>query len=369
MVQRSRQPLLIWATTAVALVALALTGVGGMTDVNASSGDPSATATRQAELTEIAALRTEVATLRTAGAGQATGDPLEGRLGGSRAGFRRALGEPTTTDAADEDRFQVDGVGVVRVAYVADRAVEIEIARSPDDNGTVAAGTPGWTDEQADDIIQRFSPEDAVIDDASPDQDSGTRTTTWRSAGLADAAPDLAACRDHGNEEFGVAVTVSRSDEVSKIVLSIDPSAGSIVSEEVTPAASGQGGTSATVSLGGTTTVNGVRVSATGLQQDAEGMLPLQETDVLLAVEVDLRNQTAGDLTYSTGDFRLTLDDGREFAAACGGVEPAIVSGQLASSDSVHGWVSFAVPSDATPVRFTYLVGGSPGVRAGFKLP
>jgi len=366
--QRSKRPLSIWGITALALLALALTTGSGGLSAHVPSVDLSATATRETELTEIAALRTEVASLRTAGAGRTVDDPLGGRLGGTRASFRQEFGDPEESDSPREDRFVVSDVGEVRVTSVGDRAVEVAIAPTADETGTATAGSSAWTDDQADDIINRFAPADATIISVQPEPNMVEQTRAGNSEALAAITPTVITCGGSGDSDFDVTVTFANSPNVASIELAI---AGDTVatSDDVAPVATRGGGTVATVSLGGSTTVNGVRVVAAGVQRDAAGALPTQDDQQLVAVEVEIQNQTSSDLIYSADDFRLSLDDGHELTAACGGVEPAIVDGKLPPDESVRGWVSFAIPEDAVPLRFTYLVGGSPTVRAGFKLP
>ncbi len=368
MSQRSRRPVSIWSTTALVLLAVALTNHSGGRRVDASTSDVSATATREAELTEIASLRTEVASLRTPAAGQKVEDPLGARLGGSRASFRQALGDPTESDSPHQDRFAVSGVGEVTVTSVGDQAVGIAITPSLADPSTATAGMTDWSADEAEEIITRFAPADAIIVHVQPEPKVVAQTSAGYSEALTAAMPASGVCGGSDDSDFDVAVEFSEAPRVSTILLTIHGSRAAM-SREVTPVATSQGGTVATVSLGGTTTVNGVRVSAAGVQRDAEGVLPTDGEERLIAIEVDLQNQTRAQLWYTTDDFRLTLEDGRELTAACGGVEPAVVSGTLQADEAVHGWVSFAVAKDAVPVRFTYLVGGSPSVRAGFKLP
>lgn len=368
MLQRSKRPLSIWGITALALLALALTSGSGGLSAHVPSSDASATATRDAELTEIAALRTEVASLRTAGADRTVDDPLGGRLGGTRASFRQAFGDPEESSSPREDRFIVSGIGDVRVTSVGDRAIEVAIAPLADESAIGTAGSPTWTEGQTDDIINRFAPADATIISVQPEPKMVEQTRSGDSEALAAIAPTLTTCGGSGDSDFDVTVTFADSPNAATIVLAI---AGDTVatSDDVAPVPTGGGGTVATVSLGGSTTVNGVRVAAAGVQRDAAGALPTQDGQQLVAVEIELQNQTSSDLIYSADDFRLSLDDEHELTAACGGVEPAIVDGKLAPNGSVRGWVSFAIPEDAVPLRFTYLVGGSPTVRAGFKLP
>jgi len=89
-----------------------------------------------------------------------------------------------------------------------------------------------------------------------------------------------------------------------------------------------------------------------------------------VALEVTIANRGASTLRYVPSDFVLLDCQGRQHAAITGGKEPAVAAGELAPGGTVRGWVSFEIPADTRPARFTYniMVPGQTGARVEFPL-
>jgi hypothetical protein len=118
-------------------------------------------------------------------------------------------------------------------------------------------------------------------------------------------------------------------------------------------------------SLGGTVSVNGVQVVATSARANAQGPRPAADGYELYTVDLRLENQTAQPLTYEQSDFILVDRRGNESTAICGGVEPAIASGELDPGAAIEGVVTFEVPERFRADRLVVLVDGA---RVGFQL-
>jgi hypothetical protein len=112
--------------------------------------------------------------VRTAGAATtATNETLAARLGGTRASFVAAFGDPIGDNEASGSRYDVPGFGLVLVQYLQqenavlapeDRATVVTL-RSPRPDAT-AATTPDdadWSIDQAFQAVTRFLPADVAL--------------------------------------------------------------------------------------------------------------------------------------------------------------------------------------------------------------
>jgi len=348
----------------LAFIAL-MTAPTAMTGMSAAQGDVPATATRAAELAEIDALRTQVAALSTEVARlRAASEPLDGRLGGSPDSFDRVYGTTTTSTTADETTFEAAGIGQLTVSFVDGRATRI-VVTAPD-----SSTTGPWTAEAATETVRQLAPADAELGEAS-EVTNQEISLLGTSQTLAEAIPlAIGDCESGTAGSFAARLDVPAGSTVTAITLSLEPGgteASGVTSSQATTS-NANGGAVATVSLGGTTTVNGIRIRALQVQDPADGPRPASDGDRLVAVEIEIGNDTGDDLRYDVTHFRLAGDDGEEWQATCGGLDPAVASGEVDPGESVTGWVTFAIPAEAAATRFTYLVGGSDRVRAVFIL-
>lgn len=335
------------------------------TGVDAAQGDVPATATRAAEMAEVDELRTQVAVLSTEVATlRATSEPLDGRLGGTPDSFDQVYGTAPTSTPEDERTFEIEGIGLLTVSFVDGRASRLVVT------APASSMTGPWTVESATGVVRQLAPADAELGDAS-DVTNQEITLLGISQALAEAIPAAIGDCDQGTAGgFAAQLDVPAGSTVTAITLTVASSGtdSSDVTSSQTTTSNAGGGAVATVSLGGTTTVNGIRIQARQVQDPAVGPRPAGDGDRLVGVEVEIGNDSGDDLRYDVTHFRLADDDGQEWQATCGGLEPAVASGEVDAGDSVTGWVTFAIPAEAAAARFTYLVGGSERVRAVFIL-
>ena len=355
--------------------AIVVTSEAGRRDLGtgaAAQGDAAAaTATQIAEEAELADLRTQVAALSTEVARLRGDEALAGRLGGSRAGFDLTYGAPAGFIGPDEVAYEVLGVGRVTVSFEENRAGRLIVVPPRPPTKPVSEPDPAdWALAEARDIAERFAPEDATLGGDGPAAEGGL-VVAGASAELAAALVPVqaAGCPAEDSGEFAVTFTTPTDDTVSAITLELTPGVVTVRASTATPAGTGRaignGGAVANSSVGGTVTVNGIRVRALRVRADAEGSVPPAADTSYLAVEVSIENLTDRALSYDMPDFVLMDEDGRELAAVCSGVEPAVTRGELAPGESLEGWISFQVPADFRPERFVYVVDNA---RIGFIL-
>lgn len=338
------------------------------------TGTAEATATRAAEATEVADLRTRVADLSTQVARLEGVDPdaLAGRLGGARSGFDAAYGRPISFVGDDQVSYQVPAVGRVTAIFEDGRAVRVVLSPDrPADKPTSESDAADWSLDRAQEIAAQFAPLDAELSDPERARPVRGQASSGQSPTLADGngTPTASACPAVGRGSFTVAYTTPTRHSVSVVTLELVDGGGAPEPDEPLTRLAEAGGTRARSSLpSGLTNVNGVAVQGVQARLDAEGEQPPTAGSRYVAVELAIENRTTGDLAYQPDDFVLTDAEGRELGAVCGGVEPAITSGVLAPGESVAGWVSFLVPDDFAADEVTYLVGGSNGTLIIFTI-
>ncbi len=355
------------------LLGLAILLVAGLAarPGGAQDGDAEATATRAAEEVELADLRTRVAELATEVA-RLEGDEaaLAGRLGGSRATFDQAYGAPTAYIGTDQVAYDVPDVGRVVVTLADDRAVRVVLsAPRPPEKPASEPDAADWTIDEALRIADRFAPADASIPETLDAVEGDEPIVIEETSALLGDALGGDAGSDCPPADAGATFTVDLEtptpDTVSTITLDV---AAPGVSEIPTPLPALEsrpsGGASVAISsVGGTVTVNGIVVRALQTRFDDEDDGPAS-----VAVELAIENSSRSTLGFEPPHFLLQDERGRSLPAVCGGEEPALTSGDLAPGESITGWVNFLVPERFEPDRFVYLVGGSPGVRVGFRI-
>lgn len=334
-------------------------------------GTPEAT-TQEAELADlrnrVAALSTQVAEL-----GGVDQEAVKGRLGGSRAGFDDLYGRPAAYLAPDEVAYDVPNVGRVSVLFQGDRATRIvAVAPRAADAPLDQPDSADWPDETALNGADALSPFDATMDAPEADGDQAFLVSGTSEALTAAMAPaDALGCPVGGATPYFATFTRSAPDLVSVIVVETAPPGEAIrVPAEPVPAAEGrlaQAGsrTMANSSLGGTVSVNGVRLVATSARPDAEGPRPTTDGYRFFTVDLRIANDTTEPLTYELGDFVLLDHRDNEATAICGGAEPAITRGELEPGSEVEGIVTFEVPERFRAERLVVLVDGA---RVGFRL-
>lgn len=108
-------------------------------------------------------------------------------------------------------------------------------------------------------------------------------------------------------------------------------------------------------------TIDGVEVRLPLI--DSEPKLPggtPSATASYTAVEIVITNRSTGPLSYHPQDFQVTDCLGNVVSAIAGGVEPAIIGGQLPPGATVAGWLTFAMPASNVPLQdVTYRLRGS----------
>jgi hypothetical protein len=341
----------------------------------AQEATPGTAATPTVVAGELEDLRDRVSELSTqvAELGGADAEAVAGRLGGSRAGFDDRYGRPVTYVEPHEVAYAVPDVGRVTVTFTGDKATSIILTppRAPDlpfDQPDPA----DWPQETALSIATRFYPADAIT--AAPSDSGGaTFAVSGSSQALTGAITptDTQGCPASGATAFMASFSRTSAGTISAVVIeTAPPSDTSLLPVEPVPPEQGQlsqGGARAVAnsSLGGTVSVNGITVVATAAQPGATGPRPVPAGYQLYTVDLRIENQTAQPLTYKLSDFILVDRRDNEATAICGGVEPAITSGELAAGSGIDGVVTFEVPEGYRAVRFVVLVNGA---RAGFNL-
>lgn len=342
----------------------------------AQDGGAEATATRAAEEAELADLRTRVAELSTevAGLGGNDEEALAGRLGGQRAGFDEAYGEPTGFVGEDQVEYAVPDVGRLTATFEDGRAVRLVASpERPADKPTSEPDAADWDLERAQEIVDRFAPLDAELAEPERARPAEGREAAGESPTLAEGAATPEAsdgCPAADGGAFTVSYTTPTRQTVSAVTLELIAGGAAPAPDEPLTRLAGDGGgiTRARSSLpSGVTNVNGVAVQGVQARLDAEGT-GAADGSSYVAVELTIENRTEDDLAYEPEHFVLTDEEGRELPAVCGGVEPAITTGVLAPGEAVEGWVSFLVPEGFEPDQINYLVNGSNGTLIIFTI-
>jgi hypothetical protein len=368
-----RMVLVVVVVGAIAAAAL-LSRTANAPGLAAQGATPAATPTAAGVEAELADLRARVAALATqvAELGGADREAVRGRLGGSRAGFDDLYGRPAAYLAPDEVGYDVPAVGRVTVRFAGDRATRIVAAAPRADDARLDKPDPAdWPEERALEVASQFAPADAVT--GEPVAGELAFVVSGASEALAGAmtAPDAAGCPVGGAQPFTATFTQAGPDLVSAIVVeTAAPGAGTRLPAEPVPAEEGQlaragSRAAATSSLGGTVSVNGVRVIAAAARADAPGPRPAAEGFAFFTVDLRLANETEQPLSYEPSDFILIDRRGRELTAICGGIEPSIARGEARPGEEIAGVVSFEAPERFRAERFVVLVDGA---RVGFDL-
>lgn len=343
---------------------------GGRT--GAAQDGTAATATREAEAAELTALRTQVAALSTEVARLGGADPeaVAGRLGGGRAGFEDAYGAATAYIGDDQAVYAVAGIGRVTVTFDEGRAVRLVV--SPDRPVETPSDEPDDADFDLDEarrVAIDFAPSDAELGEFDFGAVDAPVATGTSDALVGDGGtPPAGACPPTG-AGGGVAVSLTTPTEETVSAVTLERVADvPLVAPTPAPATdrdTSGGVTSARVSLsGGSTAINGIRVSGVQSRQEGDG----GEDGRTLAVELSIANQTDGDLLLDPSHFVLIDGRSREVPAGCGGVEPSLVGQEIASGDETQGWVTFPVPDRFSPRQMVYFVNGSSSLQVAFIL-
>ncbi|MCC6314037.1 MAG: DUF4352 domain-containing protein [Thermomicrobiales bacterium] len=362
---------------AAVFAALALAGglfaarPDGVVPIAAQTGDAGATATRTFEEVQLADLQTQVADLstRVAELGGADLAQVAARLGGSRTSFDAAFGLPVAYVGVDSVQYDVSDVGRVIVTFldgVAQRVVVV--APRPVDKPLDQPDEADWTPQKALEIADRFAPTDAgmptdvaQIDIAQP------VAGTSEALNQAIAEPDAQGCTPVGPRGFTLVFVSAAADKISAIDLAIAPESAALA--PTTPSAGGRSnrgaGAVANSSIGGTVSVNGVKVQALQTRENVKGARPAAEGASLFAVELTVENGARKPVSFALSDFILTDAQGQEVTAICGGVDPAFTQADIAGGESVDGWVTFQIPDGFVPERVVVL---APNARVSFTL-
>lgn len=359
------------AGVAIALLAGALALPGGARTGAAQDGTPAATATRAAEEAEVTALRTEVAALATevARLGGADEEAVAGRLGGSRSGFEEAYGRAMSYIGDDQAVYAVPATGRVTVTFEAGRAVRLVVSpERPADKPTDEPDAADFDLAEAAQVARDFASADAALGELDPGAgDAPAATGTSDALAGERGTPTAGACPTPGQGgTFAVFLTTTTDETVSAVTLERAPDAAPVAPTPAPPSERETSGgvTSARVGLsGGSTSINGIRVA--GIQSREEGD---SEDGRRLAVELEVENQTEGELLLDPSYFVLLDGRGRQIPAVCGGIEPSLVGQELAGGEAAQGWVTFLLPERFSPRQVVYFVNGSAGLQIAFIL-
>jgi hypothetical protein len=86
------------------------------------------------------------------------------------------------------------------------------------------------------------------------------------------------------------------------------------------------------------------------------------------SLDVSIRSADGGEHPYNPLYARIRTTDGREARATYGETQPEMQSGTLAPGETVRGWLTFEIPSDAQLATFVYEPIDLSGVRITFDL-
>ncbi|MDQ3692289.1 MAG: DUF4352 domain-containing protein [Chloroflexota bacterium] len=388
----------------VGLVAVAAVLLAALVMIPLRSGPESFSAAQDAgtpppEPPSVEALQTQIAVLEAelALVGGVELELIRGRLGGSRASFDAAYGAPVGYVDAEANVspdpplegdsaqliYDAADIGEVTATFTNGRATHLTVTPPRSAAQLLPGlGETAWTLEEANAIGSRFSPADAsagtLISEQTAPAAGVELTVQASSAALAALFPRQVADGSCGPVAevgtFTATLLFSSAEEISAVTYATGgTAAGSAVGSlaPTTPSEPGRGradrggNANVTSSLGGRVTANGVQVEAFQIRPDADGVAAPAADQVLTAIDVAITNNTNHNVTYDLPDFVLVDSEGREVAAICGGLDPAITLGELAPGESIAGWVTFQAPADFVPVRFVFLVDNA---RIGFNL-
>jgi Domain of unknown function (DUF4352) len=335
--------------------------------VFAQEATPAATPSAEQQLSD---LQTRVAVLSTQVADLGGADPEEiaGRLGGRRAGFDHFYGAPTAFPAPDQVEYHVPDVGRLLVTFDNDRAVALTALPNRKPDLPLDQPDPAdWSLDTARQMIARFSPADATF--AGQQQTGPTMLVVPGSSEHLSAAvvpPDLSGCTAGGAASFEAQVTTPTANTASSVSIRLtQPPSTLPAAKPQRPKVNRGGGAVANSSLGGVVNVNGIRVQAQQVRPNATGTRAPAEGNTLIGIQVTIDNQSNRPLDFALTDFALADARGREVAPICGGVEPAIVPGELKPGETAEGWITFQAPSNFVPAKFMFYPSGA---TIGFTL-
>ena len=318
---------------------------------------------------QVADLQTRVADLstRVAELGGAESEALVGRIGGSRSGFDERYGPPVAYLGGGAVQYDLAGIGRLTVTFdngVAQRAMLVapRPAVLPLDEPNEA----DWSLDRAREIGATIVPADATFDD---DATAGPGVLSGASEALSDAVlvADEEGCAPAGSRGFTVSYTMPSSDLVSAIEFGLDEQTAALAPTEPERSGRSQRGASAVAnsSLGGVVAVNGLRMQAFDVVEDAEGVQPPAAGFSLVAVELAIENEGRRSVRFGPSDFVLVDKSGQEVIAICGGVEPSVAQVDVGRREAAEGFVTFQVPEGFVPEQLVIL---APGARVGFNL-
>jgi hypothetical protein len=178
--------------------------------------------------------------------------------------------------------------------------------------------------------------------------------------------PDLSGCTAGGAASFEAQVTTPTANTASSVSIRLtQPPSTLPAAKPQRPKVNRGGGAVANSSLGGVVNVNGIRVQAQQVRPNATGTRAPAEGNTLIGIQVTIDNQSNRPLDFALTDFALADARGREVAPICGGVEPAIVPGELKPGETAEGWITFQAPSNFVPAKFMFYPSGA---TIGFTL-
>ena len=331
--------------------------------------DAAATPVADQGAAQVSDLQTRVADLstRVAELGGAEEEALVGRLGGSRSGFDARYGPPVAFLGGGAVQYDVPDTGRLTVTFEADVAQRAMLVSSrPASLPLEEPDEADWSLERAREVAATIVPADATFDVTGTDEPN---VLTGASAALsgAVAVDDEQGCEPTGGRGFTVTYTMPNPDLVSAIEIELGAEQAALAPTEPDRSGRTQRGASAVAnsSLGGVVAVNGLRMQAFDVVEDAEAEQPAAEGQTLVAVELAIENDGRRSVAFAPTDFVLVDASGEEVTALCGGVEPSIGQVEVGRRDAAEGFVTFQVPEGFVPERFVVL---APGARVGFEL-
>lgn len=360
---------LLFAAVATGAVALSGAMMPGRLPAPAVAQDGLPATRTPDDAARLADLQTRVADLTTQVAELGGADPaaLAGRLGGGRSGFDARFGPPTAYLGPDLLQWDAPGLGRIVVTFEQGAATAIT-ALSPR-----AAGRPleepdpaDWTPARAAAVAADLAPADAGLPGTAA---GGAPVQAAASEALRQAGEGAAtgACQPAGPRGFSIAWAAPDPDHVAGVTLTAGPAL-----EPAAPPTPERAGRStrganavANSSLGGSVSVNGLRMQALDVDQSPARSLPGGGSVSELSIELAIGNQTRKPVRFEATDFVLVDADGYELTASCLGPEPSLAQAEVAKGGEVDGWVTFLVPEGFAPQRLVVVTGNA---RVGFTL-
>jgi hypothetical protein len=366
----NRRSLILSGSAAGLLAAAAIAASGfdrrGVMLAQEGVSTPSSTAIDPAQMAD---LQTRVAELTTRVAELGGGDPaaLEGRLGGGRSGFDARFGWPVAYLGPNLVQYAAEGLGRVTVTFEQGVAAEIVVlAPRPADRDLSQPDAADWTPARAAAVAAELAPADAEVTAPDPAANAPMLSSSQalRDAGGASAT---GGCLPSGPRGFSVALTAPDPEHVAAVTLKADPAGEGTAPPKPERAGRSTRGASAVAnsSLGGTVSVNGLRMQALDVNEGMPRALPDGSSVKDLSVEISIGNQTRKPVRFDPTDFVLVDANGYELVAGCAGPEPSLARAEVPKGAQLDGWVTFLIPDGYQPEKLVVLAGNA---RVGFML-